>query len=139
MKASKQRKEFEYYCLDRLQCISDYLPIKYKDDGEVKKIIYRFGLKANIKQRPSYILYTETDKDFEQFVYIDVDDYNDYQRHFFMDIISKEEMNELIKKVTTINIYEFVSLFNFIRIYDAFLLLVLNNWDHLNMDQLIEI
>lgn len=139
MTLTKQHKEFNCYCLDRLQPFENDLQVTYNDGNIIRKVLYKIGLKAKIKHEECFILYTESDKDLEQFIYIDVDSYYQNQRRFFTDILSIAETKELIKNIRTINIFEFVSLLEFTNIYTDFKSLIENNWTALDMDNLIEI
>ena len=139
MALTRQHQEFNYYCLDRLQSFENDLKLTYNDGNVIKRVLYKIGLKAKIKHEECFILYTNSDLDLDQFVYIDVDAYYQNQRHFFNDIISIAEMHELIKNIKTINIFEFASLLEFTNIYDDFKGLVEDNWTNLDMDSLIEI
>lgn len=139
MTITRQHREFDCYCLDRLQPFENDLKITYNDGNIIRKVIYKVGLRANIKHQECFILYTASDRDFEQFIYIDADVYYDNQHRFFNDIISSEELREIIKRIKTMNIFEFVSLLDFINIYDEFKEMLEDNWDVLDMDNLIEI
>lgn len=97
------------------------------------------GLRAKIKHEDCFILYTNSDKDLYQFIYIGVDTYYKNQRRFFNEILPVFEVKEIIKNIKTINIFQFVSLLNFINIYDDFKLFVEQNWDVLDMNNLIEL
>lgn len=136
---TKQHKEFSYYCLDRLKPDDDLLIISYNDGSIIHKVMYKIGLKAKIKHKDCFVLYTESDRDLDEFIYIDADVYYDNRRRFFNDVLQMEELKEIIKKISTINIFEFISLMSFINIYDNFSNIVEANWEYLNMDQLIEI
>ena len=139
MTLTKQHQEFNYHCLDRLQPFENDLNLSYNDGNIIKKVRYKIGLKAKIKHEECFILYTESDRDLDQFIYIDVDSYYRNQRRFFNDILSLTEVKELIKNIKTINIFEFTSLLEFINIYDDFKFVIEDNWTYLNMDSLIEI
>ena len=136
---TRQHKEFSYYCLDRLKPDDDLLVISYNDGSIIHKVMYKIGLRAKIKHRECFVLYTESDKDLDEFIYIDVDVYYDNRRRFFNDILPIEELKDMVKKIHTINIFEFISLMSFINIYDNFSNIVEANWEYLNMDELIEI
>lgn len=136
---TKQHQEFVYYCLDRLKPDDDLLVISYTDGDIIKKATYKIGLKAKIKHQICYVLYTESDRDLDEFIYIDVDVYDDNRRRFFNDIFHINELKNLIRKIKTINIFEFVSLMNFVNIYENFSNILEGNWEYLNMDELIEI
>ena len=136
---TRQHQEFNYYCLDRLQPFENDIKLTYSDGNIIKKLLYKIGLKAKIKHVDCFILYTDSDKDLEQFVYIDSATYFDNQRRFFNDVIPVEEMKELIKCLKTINIFEFTSLMEFTHIYKEFHDLLESNWNLLYMDNLIEI
>ena len=136
---TRQHQEFDYYCLDRLQPFENDLKITYSDGSVIKNLLFKVGLKAKIKHVDCFILYTDSDKDLEQFIYIDSATYFDNQRRFFNDVFSIQEVKEIIKCLKTINIFEFVSLLDFIHIYEDFREIVETNWNSLNMDNLIEI
>lgn len=139
MIATKQYKEFKYYCLDRLKPITEELRLTYNDGNIIRRVLYKIGLKANIKHQECFILYTESDEDLDEFIYISAEEFYENQRRFFTEVLSKNEVNDLIKKLKTINIFEFTSLLEFTNIYEEFQLFVENNWIVLNMDNLIEI
>ena len=63
------------------------MKLTYNDGNVIKRVLYKIGLKAKIKHEECFILYTNSDRDLDQFVYIDVDAYYQNQRHFFNDII----------------------------------------------------
>ena len=86
-----------------------------------------------------FILYTESDEDLDEFLYIDVEEFYNNQRRFFTEVLQAVEVKELIKCLKTINIFEFTSLLDFIDIYEDFQAFVENNWTVLDMDNLIEI
>lgn len=136
---TKQHQEFNYYCLDRLKYINEELRLTYNDGSVIHKTIYKIGLRATIKHQECFILYTESDNDLDEFVYIDVDEFYNNQRRFFTEVLQLDEVKELIKKIKTINIFEFVSLLEFTHIYEEFQEFVETNWNILDMDNLIEI
>lgn len=136
---TKQHQEFNYYCLDRLQPFENDIKITYNNDYIIRTIIYKIGLKAKIKHQECFILYTDSDLDLEQFIYITTDNYYNNQRKFFNEIFSISEYENIIFKLNNINIFEFVSLLNFLNIYNDFKLLLEENWSLLNMDALIEL
>lgn len=136
---TNEQREFDCYCLDRLRPPEDQLPITYMDHGIIKKILYKIGLRAKIKHEDCFILYTESDRDIDEFAYIKLNTYNEYIARIYSSIISDEERQSIIKIMKTINIYQFVSLLNFIYIYEEFKDLIEKNWAELNMDSLIEI
>ena len=136
---TKQRKEFDCYCLDRLKPLTECLPITYDDGNIIRKMEYKIGLKASIKHQECFILYTESEQDLDEFIYIDTEEFYNNQERFFTQILSKQEVFEIIKKLKTINIFEFTSLLEFINIYDDFKNFVEANWDYLDMDNLIEL
>lgn len=133
------KETFEYYCLDRIKPISEELNITYKDDGLIRKLYYKIGLRAKIKHVDSFILYTESDEDLDTFVFMPVDYFYDNQARLMLSVIDKDEYIHLIKRMNTINIFEFVSLLDFTNIYNDFKEFVEYNWNVLNMDQLIEV
>lgn len=139
MTLTPQHEEFNYYCVDRLKSIDEWLPISYTDGDIIKKIRYKIGLRAVIKHQDCFILYTESDQDLEEFIYIDTEEYYNNQHRFFTDILSITEVKELIKKLKTINIFEFTSLLDFTNIYDEFKDFIESNWLNLDMDNLIEL
>ena len=128
---------FNYYCLDRIKPITEELYITYKDDGLLRKICYKIGLRANIKKIDCFILYTATEADLDVFIFIPVEYFYDNYQHLMTDIISKEEFDTSIKRLYTINIFEFASLLDFTYIYNEFKELLEYNWQVLNMNQLI--
>lgn len=136
---TRQQEEFNCYCLDRLEPFENDIKLTYQEDNIIKKTLYKIGLKARIKHHECFVLYTNSTNDFDQFLYIDVDAYYENQRRFFNDILSSLEVQELIKKIKTINIFEFTSLLDFTNIYDEFKELIDDNWTTLDMDSLIEI
>lgn len=139
MTQTRQHREFDCYCLDRLLPFENDLRITYNDDNIIRKLQYKVGLRAKIKHRDCFILYTESDQDLDQFLYIDADVYYNNQYRLFTEIISVAELKEIIIKITTINIFEFVSLLEFINIYNDFKDFLEENWNILCMDKLIEI
>ena len=139
MSLTKQHQEFNYYCLDRLKPLTEEIRLTYNDGNIIRKVLYKIGLKANIKHQECFILYTESDEDLDEFIYIGADEFYENQRRFFTDILTLGEVNELIKKLKTINIFEFTSLLEFTNIYEEFQLFIENNWTVLDMDNLIEI
>lgn len=136
---SKQQQEFNCYCLDRCKPVSEELPIAYDDGCVITKVRYKIGLRAMIRRRECFVLFTESEDDLNGFTYISADHFYDNQERFFTEVISFEEFKELIKKLPNINIFEFVSLLSFINIYADFKNFVDANWEILNMDNLIEI
>ena len=136
---TRQKQEFDYYCLDRCKPIFDEIVVVYNDGSVIRKVLYKIGLRANIKHVDCLLLYTASDADLEKLVYIATDTFYDNQRRFFTDVLSNEEMKNLFKQLITINIFEYTSLLDFNYIYDEFKELVEYNWDALNMDNLIEI
>ncbi len=136
---TRQHQEFNYYCLDRLKPLSEEIPITYNDGNIIRKILYKVGLRTNIKHQDCFVLYTESDDDLDNFVYIAADNFYDYQQRFFNDIFSLSEIKEIIKTLTTINIFEYASLLDFTYIYNDFKDLIEFNWSTLDMDNLIEI
>lgn len=136
---TRQHQEFNYYCLDRLKPLSEEVPITYNDGNIIRKILYKVGLRTNIKHQDCFVLYTESDEDLDCFIYIAADKFYDYQSRFFNEVFSLSEMKDIIKKLTTINIFEYTSLLDFTYIYNDFKELVDFNWNNLDMDNLIEI
>lgn len=133
------KETFEYYCLDRIKPVSEELNITYRDDGLIRKLYYKIGLRAKVKHVDCFILYTSTDDDLDTFVFIPVDYFFDNQARLMLSVIDKEEYMQIIKRINTINIFEFVSLLDFMYIYDDFKEFVEYNWQVLNMDSLIEV
>ena len=111
----------------------------WHDIKKYRKQYYKVGLRADIRHRDCFILYTESEKDLDEFIYINAEEFYDNQKRFFQDLFSKEEVNELFKKITTINIFEFTSLLKFNSIYEDFQDYIKQNWVVLDMDNLIEI
>lgn len=136
---TKEKQEFDYYCLDRLKTIGEDFPLAYTDGSVVRKLYYKIGLRANIKRQDCFILYTATEDDLEGFTFIPTDIFYNNQKRFYTEILTTTEVKELMKKLPAINIFEFVSLLDFINIYSEFKELVDYNWENLNMDSLIEI
>ena len=139
MTLTKQYREFNYYCLDRLKPLTEELRVTYNDGSIIRKILYKIGLRANIKHQECFILYTESDADLDEFVYIDANEFYENQRRFFTEILTVEEVRERIKTLSTINIFEFTSLLEFTNIYEEFKSFIETNWDILEMDNLIEL
>ena len=138
MTMTDQYREFNYYCLDRLKPLTEELRIAYNDGNIIKKILFKVGLRATIKHQDCFILYTDSEEDLDQFVYIAADTFFNYQWRFFNEILSLNEFKELIRRLTTINIFEYTSLLDFNFIYNEFKQLVEYNWETLNMNKLIE-
>lgn len=136
---TKQHQEFNYYCLDRQKPLTEEIRLTINDGNIIRKVLYKIGLKADIKHHECFILYTESDQDLDEFIYIDAEDFYNNQRRFFTEILSIEEVKELIKTLKTINIFEFASLLEFTHIYEEFQEFVETNWTVLNMDSLIEL
>lgn len=139
MSLTKQHQEFNYYCLDRLKPLTEELPITYNDGNIIRKVLYKIGLKAEIKHQECFILYTESDQDLDEFIYIDAESFYNNQRRFFTEILDLMEVKELIKTIKTINIFEYASLLEFTNIYEEFQEFIETNWTVLDMDNLIEI
>lgn len=139
MNLTRQHQEFNYYCLDRIKPYTEEFVVTSQDESAIKKTRYKIGLKAKIKHQECFILYTESDKDLDEFLYISVEDFYNNQSRFFTEIIPLAEIKELIKCLLTINIFEFLSLLEFNTIYEDFKQLIEINWLNLNMDNLIEI
>ena len=133
---TKEHKYFDYYCLDRLKSIDDELPVSYKDDGMIRKIYYKKGLQAKVKNTPCFILYTEDD--FENLIYASCDYINEHMEQLLLYPQEKEDLFSEIKQIQTINIFEFTSMLNFMYIYSNFKDIVDYNWENLGMDSLIE-
>ena len=136
---TKQHQEFNYYCLDRLKSCDNIIPVTYDDGGNIKKLSYKIGLRSNIKHEDCFILYTESDRDLDQFIYITSEDFYNAQKRFYTDVFKKFELSELFKKLRTINIFEFASLLNFVNIHEEFQNFIEINWNTLNMDELVEL
>lgn len=130
---------FNYYCLDRIKPITEELYITYSDDGLLRKMRYKIGLRALVKKIDCFVLYTATDEDLNAFIFIPVEFFYDNYHHFLTDVISKEEFKNSLRVLHTINIFEFTSLLDFTYIYSEFKELLEYNWEALSMNQLIEI
>ena len=124
---TREKKEFEYYCLDRLKPLCEEFPVSYKEGGVIKKLRYKVGLRASIKHEDCFILYTESDDDLERFTFIRTETFYNYQKKFYTETITVTEMKEVIETLPNINIFEFTSLLNFINIYSDFKDLIENN------------
>ena len=136
---TKEKQEFDYYCLDRLKAIGEDFPLAYTDGSVIRKLYYKIGLRASIKRQDCLIKYTATEDDLEGFTFIPTDVFYNKQKRFYTEILTTTEVKELIKKLPAINIFEFVSLLDFVNIYSEFKELIDYNWENLNMDSLIEI
>ena len=136
---TRQRQEFNYYCLDRCKPIFDEITVTYNTGSVIKKVLYKIGLRANIIHLACLLLYTASDTDLDTLVYIATDVFYDNQYRLHTNIISIEEKDTLFRKLSTINIFEYTSLLDFTYIYDEFKELVEYNWDALDMDNLIEV
>ena len=82
MSLTKQHQEFNYYCLDRLKPLTEELRVTYNNGNVIRKVLYKIGLKADIKHQECFILYTESDSDLDEFLYIDAEDFYNNQRRF---------------------------------------------------------
>lgn len=133
---SKEHTYFNYYCLDRIKSIDNDLPVSYKDDGLIRKIYYKIGLIAKIKNSRCFVLYQEDD--FENLVYSTCEFVNDNKEDLLLNVQEKSTVKENFKEINTINIFEFVSMLNFEFIYNEFKDIVDYNWNNLNMDNLVE-
>lgn len=136
---TRQHTEFNYYCLDRLKTETTDFPVTYTDGAITKKAHFKIGLRADIKHNDCFILYTESERDLDEFVYIDAEDYYNNEKRFYQDVFNLSEVVELFKKLKAINIFEFTSLLEFTHIYEDFQEFVETNWDTLEMDKLIEL
>lgn len=136
---TKQHEEFKYYCLDRCKPLSEEIKITYNDGNIIRKILYKIGLRTSIKHQDCFVLYTESDDDLNNFIYIAVETFYNYQQRFFNDIFSLSEIKDIIKVLPNINIFEYTSLLDFNYIYNDFKEFVEYNWLTLDMDNLIEI
>ena len=134
---SREHKYFNYYCLDRLKSIDNDLPISYKDDGLIRKIYYKIGLIAKIKNIRCCILYTE--EDFENLVYSSCEFIDDHREDLYLNIQDKQTIKDNIREINTMNIFEFTSLLNFEYIFSEFKEIIDYNWNNLDMDNLVEI
>ncbi len=94
--------------------------------------------RQSYQQRSPFSFFLGED-DLEGFTFIPTDVFYNNQKRFYTEILTTTEVKELIKKLPTINIFEFVSLLDFVNIYSEFKELVDYNWENLNMDSLIEI
>lgn len=141
MTKTREQEEFDCYCLDRIKLVSNEspFPVAYSDGVIIKKLIYKVGLKATIKKQECFILYTESDEDLECFAFIPVDRFFDNQKRFYTEVFEQSELNEIIRKLSAINIFQFTSLLEFNTIYEEFKELLEENWQQLQMDNLIEI
>lgn len=139
MTITAQHQEFNYYCLDREKPVSEEFVVTYNDGSVIKKILYKIGLRANIKHEDCFVLYTESESDLDDFIFIPTETFYNYQESFFTSIFSIEEIKTLIKRIKTINIFEFTSLLDFTNIYGDYKDFLESNWSNLNMDELIEI
>lgn len=134
---SRQQEIFNYYCLDRLKPITEDLTITYRGDTYIKRMEYKIGLRAKIKRVDSFILYTMSDDDLDNFLFISTSDFFNNQELFFTSIISQEEYESYIHKLPSINIFEFASLLDFNFIYEEFKSFIETNWKVLQMDNLL--
>lgn len=134
---SKQQEFFNYYCLDRLKLIDNELPLSYIDDGLIRKFYYKIGLISRVKSTISYVLYDE--EDFEELTYISCEYADDHRESLMLYPQDKETFFGVVKKIQTINIFQFTSMLNFDYIYSDFKDIIEYNWDTLKMDSLIEI
>ena len=134
---SKEHEYFNYYCLDRLQNLDNDIPISYKNDGLIRKIYYKIGLIAKVKQSRCFVFYTENE--FENLIYSDCEFINDHREDLYLNVQEQETIKDNFKSINTINIFEFTSLLNFEFIYTDFKGIIDYNWDNLQMDNLIEI
>jgi hypothetical protein len=128
---------FNFYCIDRLKPLGDELYITYRDEGTIRKQHYYIGLKAKVKKIDSFVLYTATEDDLDVFLFIPVDFFYDNYERLMTTIITKEEFLQIIKRIYTINIFEFVSMLDFVYIYTDFKDIVDMNWQTLDMDSLM--
>lgn len=119
-----------------MKYLDDELPVSYKDDGLIRKIYYKIGMIARIKNTLSYILYTEDS--FENLVYVSCEYVDNHREHLMLYPQPKNELFDIIKTIQTMNIFQFLSLLNFTYIYEEFKDIVDYNWDNLNMNMLIE-
>jgi hypothetical protein len=136
---TKEQHEFECYCLDRLKPIADEFPVTYNDGVIIKKLHYKVGLRASIKHVDCFVLYTMSEDDLNGFLFIPVDTFYNNQKRFFHETLTKTEVKELIKVLPAINIFEFVSLLDFSIIYEEFKEYLEENWEILQMNDLIEV
>ena len=136
---TKQKEEFECYCLDRLKPIGEDFPIAYDDGSVIKKLYYKIGLVATIKHQECFVLYTPSEDDLEGFTFITKETFYNYQKRFYTEILTITEVKEIFKKLPSINIFEFTSLLQFNTIYEEFKEILECNWETLEMDSLIEI
>ena len=132
---TKEQEFFNAYCLDRMKVIDNELPISYNDEGFIRKIYYKIGLIAKVRNILCYILYTEDD--FENFVYIPQEYVLEHELDLRLNVQKKSELFEYLKIVNTTNIFQFISLFTFDYIYQEFKDIVDYNWANLSMDKLI--
>ena len=139
MTITAQHQEFNYYCKKKKKPVSEEFVVTYNDGSVIKKILYKIGLRANIKHEDCFVLYTESESDLDDFIFIPTETFYNYQESFFTSIFSIEEIKTLIKRIKTINIFEFTSLLDFTNIYGDYKDFLESNWSNLNMDELIEI
>ena len=133
---SKEQEYFNYYCLDKIKSLDNDFPISYSDDGYIRKVYYKLGLIAQVKKTICYILYTEDN--FEDLIYIPEEYVLEHEQDLRLKTQNKEELFEVLKIVQTMNIFQFLSMLNFMYIYQDFKDIVDYNWDNLNMNTLIE-
>ena len=137
---SEQFKIFNYYCLDRCKSYTNEFVITYTDRNNIlRKKKYKIGLRSKVKHIECFCLYTESDEDLNQFIFIPTSVYYEWYDKFYKEVLSIEEVEELIKRITTINIFEYTSLLDFINIYQDFKEFIEYNWKVIDMDNLIEV
>ena len=72
-------------------------------------------------------------------MFIPADIFYDNQKRFFTEVLTVEEVKTMIKILPAINIFEYTSLLEFTKIYKEYKELVEENWEKLDMNNLIEI
>lgn len=134
---TREKQEFEYYCLDRMKLLDNDIPLAYNDDGLIRKFYYKIGLIANIKHRPCYVLYLEDD--FDNLTYVSCEFLDNHREDLLLHVQDKDSLFEQLKIIQTMNIFQFASMLNFLYIYEEFKDIIDYNWETLNMNSLIEL
>lgn len=138
---TREQQEFEYYCLDRIMPLTEEFPVVYKDGDILRKLYFKVGLKAKIKHIDCIVIYSAVnfEDNLERFMFIPADIFYDNQKRFFTEVLTAEEVKTMIKILPAINIFEYTSLLEFTKIYKEYKELVEENWEKLDMNNLIEI
>jgi len=138
---TKEQQEFEYYCLDKTMPLPEEFPLVYSNGNATKKLYFKVGLKAKIKHIDCVIIYSavEFEDNLERFMFIPAEIFYANQKRFFTEVLSLDEVKSIIKIIPTINIFEYTSLLEFTNIYKDYKDLVIENWEKLDMNNLIEI